>query len=76
MLLYLVLLKFEVAEKLCIFEAINHMLLSNGNGSDFEDGDEEEVELLQLTGNYLDPDYNLNQDMSVFAFLTKTKKSI
>ena len=66
-----------MAEKLDIFEAINHMLLPDESESDFEDGEEEKAELLQLIENDLDPDCNLlNLDMNVFAFSTKTKTLI
>ena len=51
------LLKFEMAEKLGIFEAISHILLSDGNESDFEDGDEEQPAEFQLTENNLDPNH-------------------
>ena len=51
------LLKFEMAEKFGIFEAINHILLPDGNESNFEDGGEEEAEVLQLTENDLDQNY-------------------
>ena len=73
---YLALLKFEMAEKFGIFEAINHILLLNESESDFKDGDEEEAELLQLPENDLGQDYDLNLDMNIFAFSTKTIKSI
>ena len=46
---YLVLLKFEMAEKFNIFEAISHILFPDGKEYDFEDGGEEEAEVLQLT---------------------------
>ena len=51
------LLKFEMAEKFDIFEAICHILLPVGNESDFENGGEEQAEVLQLTENHLDPNY-------------------
>ena len=51
---YLASLKFEMAEKFGIFEAINLMLLPDRSESDFEDRDEEEAELLQVTENDLD----------------------
>ena len=51
------LLKFEMAEKFGIFEAIRHILLPDGNVSDFEDSGEEQAEVLQLTENDLDPNY-------------------
>ena len=70
------LLKFEMAKKFDVFKAISHILLPNGNESDFEDGHEEEAELLQLTETDLDPNYNQNLDMNKFDFSTKTKKSI
>ena len=51
------LLKFEITEKLDIFEAICHILLPDGNESDFENGSEEQAEVLQLTENDLEPKY-------------------
>ena len=46
-----------MAEKFGIFEAIRHILLPDGNVSDFEDGGEEQAEVLQLAENDLDPNY-------------------
>ena len=43
------LLKFEMTEKRDIFEAISHILLPDGNETDFENGGEEQAEVLQLT---------------------------
>ena len=51
------LLKFEMTEKLDIFEAISHILLPDGNESDFENDGEEQAEVLQLTENDLVPNY-------------------
>ena len=34
-------LKFEIAKKFGIFEAINHIMLRHGSEADFENGDEE-----------------------------------
>ena len=51
------LLKFEMTEKLDIFEAICHILIPDGNESDFENGGEDQAEVLQLTENDLDPNY-------------------
>ena len=51
------LLKFEMTKKLDIFEAICHILIPDGNESDFENGGEDQAEVLQLTENDLDPNY-------------------
>ena len=45
-----------MSKKFGVFKAITHMLLPDGNKSEFEDGDGEEAELLQLTENDLEPD--------------------
>ena len=40
------------------------MMVRHRSEADFENGDEEEAELLQLTENNLDPNYNLNLHIS------------
>ena len=51
------LLKFEMAEKFDIFEAISYILLPYVNEFDLENGGEEQAGVLQLTENDLDPNY-------------------
>ena len=54
-----------MAEKFGIFEAINHILLPDGNESDFEDIGEEEAEVLQLT----EIDYDRNYIISILVWM-------
>ena len=46
-----------MAENFDIFKAISHILLPDGKESDFENGGEEQAEVLQLIENHLNPNY-------------------